>query len=121
MDTVEPYHAQRGKDFAELIIPTLDSVRYTYLLDLLVTNNMHVLMTGPTGTGKTVNINAHLQTGFSDKYVPICMTFSAQTSANQTQDLIDSRCEKRKKGYYGPSAGKQFILFVDDVNMPLTE
>ena len=78
-------------------------------------------MSGPTGTGKSVNILGHLQHGLPDRFVPITLNFSAQTSANQTQDLIDSKCEKRRKGVYGPSAGKQFIIFVDDVNMPMKE
>ena len=54
MDTVSPYEHDPGASFAELIIPTPDSVRYTYLLETLVLHNKHVLMTGPTGTGKTV-------------------------------------------------------------------
>jgi dynein heavy chain, axonemal len=84
-----------------------------------VRGGKHVLLSGPTGTGKTSTVNAHLQGGLAgDAYVPLCLTFSAQTSANQTQDLIDSKCEKRKKGVFGPSAGKQFVLFVDDINMP---
>ena len=78
-------------------------------------------MTGPTGTGKSVNINEQLQSGFTDKYIPLCLTFSAQTSANQTQDVIDSKCEKRRKGVFGPQAGKKFILFIDDLNMPMKE
>lgn len=33
-------------EFCELIIPTVDSVRYTYLLNLLIAGDKHVLMTG---------------------------------------------------------------------------
>ena len=76
---------------------------------LFFRNHKHVLMTGPTGTGKTVNILGHLQNGLPDKYIPITISFSAQTSANQTQDLIDSKCEKRRKGVFGPSAGINWI------------
>ena len=119
--SVAPYQYDSKLSYAELIIPTKDSICYTYLLDILVRNNKHVLMTGPTGTGKTVNILGHLQNGLPEKYIPITISFSAQTSANQTQDLIDSKCEKRRKGVFGPSAGKEFIIFVDDVNMPMKE
>lgn len=49
------------------------------------------------------------------------MTFSAQTSANQTQDYLDDKFEKRRKGVYGPPVGKKFIIFVDDLNMPKKE
>jgi dynein heavy chain len=92
ISSVSPYVYNSQVSYSELIIPTKDSICYTYLLDVLVRNKKHVLMTGPTGTGKTINISGHIQTGLpNDKYVPITMTFSAQTTANQTQDLIDSK------------------------------
>lgn len=38
------------------MIPTDDSVRNQYFINLCITNKMHYLITGPTGTGKTVNV-----------------------------------------------------------------
>ena len=35
------------------------------------------------------------------KYIPMAFTFSAQTSANMTQDIVDGKCEKRRKGVFG--------------------
>jgi dynein heavy chain len=121
MDTAPEYKYNPKLGFDELVIPTQDTIRYTYILNQLLINNKCVMMTGPTGTGKSVNINNHLQTGMPDTFIPLCFTFSAQTSANQTQDIIDGKTEKRRKAVYGPPAGKQFVIFVDDVNMPMRE
>ena len=40
-----------------MIVPTADTVRYTYLLDTLVRANKPVLLTGFTGVGKSVITN----------------------------------------------------------------
>ena len=100
-------------------MPTTDSVRNTYLLDLLLPNEKHVLMVGNTGTGKTINISQYLSgasvvqgKSISPNVIPLTFTFSANTSANMTQDLLDSKMDKRRKGVYGPPAGKKFFVYV---------
>ena len=44
--------------------------------------------------------------------------FSARTSANATQEQVDLRLDKRRRGEYGPPPGKRAIFFVDDLNLP---
>jgi dynein heavy chain len=100
------------------IIPTMDTVRNTFLIDILMNNGYHILCTGATGTGKSVTIQQKLLSGLNPLITPISMNFSARTNANQTQDLIDSKMEKRRKGVFGPPAGKKYLLFIDDLNMP---
>ena len=128
MTIIDPYEIDPKMSFSEIIIPTTDSVRNTYILDMLLSNNKHVLMVGDTGTGKTININQYLMGStkvdgkvVSPNVMPINMTFSANTSANLTQDTLDSKMDKRRKGVYGPAAGKQFYVYVDDLNMPKRE
>jgi len=121
INTVPSYSVDNRMGYGEIVVPTLDSIRMKYLKRILVMNKKHVLSPGPTGTGKTVNINQLLSAELSEDYQTIPLTFSAQTSANQTQFALDEKFDKRRKGVFGPPPGKRFVIFVDDLNMPKKE
>jgi dynein heavy chain len=106
--------------FHEIMIPTIESVRIQHIVTQLIGCGFPILFPGPTGCGKTLNaLNVFSNLSGAFQYVTI--TFSAKTTANQTQDQIDQKLEKRRKGYYGPPIGKKCIVFVDDFNMPKKE
>jgi dynein heavy chain len=128
LDIIDRQDVDSKQLFCEIVVPTTDSVRNTYLMDLLLPADKHVLMVGATGTGKTVNIAQYLSgaakvqgRSVRQNVMALTMTFSANTSANQTQDFLDSKMDKRKKGVFGPAAGKKFYVYIDDLNMPKRE
>lgn len=88
MSTVPEFKCDPELPFAQITVPTVDTIRYTYLLDVLLAAGKHILCVGETGTGKTLTVANKLLNAMPAEVQPIMLTFSARTSANQTQDII---------------------------------
>ncbi len=57
----------KKQKFEELIIPTGDSERNSYFIRKIIENSGHILLTGPTGTGKTIGVLSEIEKAFSIK------------------------------------------------------
>ncbi|XP_021099656.1 dynein heavy chain 1, axonemal isoform X2 [Heterocephalus glaber] len=121
MDSSASFTLVPDTNYCNIIVPTMDTVQMSYLLGMLLTNHKPVLCIGPAGTGKTLTISDKLLKNLPLEYISHFLTFSARTAASQTQDLIDSKLDKRRKGVFGPPLGRNFIFFIDDLNMPALE
>ncbi|XP_012645608.2 dynein axonemal heavy chain 3 [Microcebus murinus] len=119
--TKEEENIPAGAKVSELIIPTMETARQTFFLKTYLDHDIPMLFVGPTGTGKSAITNNFLLRLPKNTYLPNSMNFSARTSANQTQDIIMSKLDRRRKGLFGPPLGKKAVVFVDDLNMPAKE
>jgi dynein heavy chain len=104
--------------FYKIMVPTVDTVRYDFIVHSLISARRPVLLVGPVGTGKTSVAQSVLSKLDPRMYSVLTINMSAQTSSNNVQEIIESKVEKRTKGVFVPSGGKKMITFLDDLNMP---
>jgi dynein heavy chain len=111
------YAIPKDMKFVDIIVPTVDTVRNSTVLNSLMLAKINTLVVGDTGTGKTILVE-QLINKLPHGYSKLTIFFSSATSSNATQNIIESVMEKRSKEKFGPSGGKKLVCFVDDFNMP---
>ncbi|TPX36228.1 hypothetical protein SmJEL517_g01545 [Synchytrium microbalum] len=119
-DLVAPFKYEMNIPYFQMIVPTQDTVKYSYFLETLVGNGFPVMIGGNTGVGKSVIVQDTFNRFGKDKgYGVVPVNFSAQTGSASTQQILELKLEKKRKNIMGPPTGiKKLIFFVDDVNMP---
>lgn len=74
--------------YSDIEVPTIDSVRNSKILDIVLNNFDNVLCVGPTGTGKTLTVIGKLSRSMPKQFICDFLSFSARTTANQTQVFV---------------------------------
>ena len=46
----------RGTNVSEIVVTTMDTLRYSYMQEMFIMNDIRTIFVGPTGTGKTAYI-----------------------------------------------------------------
>lgn len=85
-----------------MIVPTIDTIRYNYLVEGLMKIKQPVLLVGPVGTGKTSTIQKVLDVLDTKKNLLLIINMSARTSSKNIQETIEGRLEKRGKDLFVP-------------------
>ena len=104
--------------FYKILVPTVDTLRYEFVLGTLLKMKQPALIVGPVGTGKTQLTQSVLSKLDKEEWSLLNINMSSQTSSNNVQDIIEGQVEKRTKGVYVPLRGKKLMTFIDDLNMP---
>lgn len=115
---MDEFQYDKSKSYFELVVPTKDTVRYSWLLGESLKCDQPVFFTGVTGVGKSIIVNSTLQALKKFSYVEAFLAFSSQTTSKETQIQIEEKLEKKRKSLLSGPAGKRVAIFIDDVNMP---
>ncbi|GAB0093009.1 Dynein heavy chain [Sergentomyia squamirostris] len=105
----------------ELIVPTKESGFIQNWLETCVDIRLPMLLVGPTGTGKSAIVNAFMRDLPKNKFLINNINLSARTTAQQVQELVMAKLDRRRKGVFGPPVGKKCLIFVDDMALPMRD
>ena len=104
--------------FNEIVVSTSELERINSLLSFLIVEQKHVVLIGPSNSGKSVAIRYGLKANFSNtKYTNFSVALSTRTTTNQVQYAIEHKLERCGVSYK-PSQAKQAIIFIDDLHIP---
>eukprot|EP00756_Hemistasia_phaeocysticola_P021124 Hpha_TRINITY_DN15757_c2_g7::TRINITY_DN15757_c2_g7_i2::g.37596::m.37596/K10408/DNAH; dynein heavy chain, axonemal len=142
---VPEYEPPPDGKFSSILVPTQDTVRNSYFLDLIVDKQqadpktgqrVPILYVGESGTAKTVTIQKYLRVDLKEKdkesaesekeevrlsAMILDVVFSSRTMSVDVQRTLEENVEKRTVSIYGAPPGKRLIVFIDDINMPAVD
>ncbi|CDJ35908.1 Dynein heavy chain axonemal, related [Eimeria mitis] len=112
--------------FSSILIPTLDSERAEYLLQLMTClpqsrnppSFQSVLLLGGPGTAKTSTALMFLEKLDANETLWKRVNLSSATLPERFQQTIESNLERKTGKTYCPPGGKQMVFFLDDLSMP---
>jgi dynein heavy chain len=115
---VKPFDKNYEGLFSNLVVPTAETTRQRFLLDIHVKARRGMLFVGCAGTGKTTIIKDYFTT--LDKEVTLyeSINFNSYTDSKALQVVVESKVDKRAGRTFGPPPSKTLIYFMDDLNMP---
>jgi dynein heavy chain len=104
--------------FNNLVVPTAETTRQKFLIDVHRATKKGMLFIGNAGTGKTVILKDYFSECNLDTTVTATLNFNNFTDSKALQLVVESNVDKRTGRIFGPPTGKILIFFMDDMNMP---
>ena len=115
---VPAYIHDPARKYNEILVPTIDTTRTDWLLNLMYSVKRPTLLVGESGTSKTATTLNFLRKLNVDINVVLNVNFSSRTTSMDVQRTLEASVEKRTRDSFGPPPGKKLIVFIDDMNMP---
>jgi dynein heavy chain len=99
------------------IVPTAETTRVRFFMDLLMERKRPVMLVGNAGSGKTVLIQSKLNS-LGEDFVVGNVPFNFYTTSMMLQEILEKPLEKKAGRNFGPPGSKRIVYFIDDMNMP---
>jgi dynein heavy chain, axonemal len=111
--------ASGGFDMAAMFVPTVETVRLSYISKLLRKNGHHVMLVGGAGTGKTALLRNLLRSLDPETTVTRELPLNALYDGPLMQSALEAPSERKAASRYGPpGSSKKMVVPLDDGSLP---
>ena len=107
--------------FNNIVVPTAETTRQRFIIDMHVKAKKGVLYVGSAGTGKTTIVKDYFSTLDKEYTLNSSINFNSYTDSKALQTVIEGNVDKRAGKTFGPPPNKILIFFMDDLNMPYVD
>jgi dynein heavy chain len=119
---LEEFIFSKEVPYFSLMVPTTDTTKFSYIMQLLLEVQKPIMLTGHTGVGKSIVTQTLLYSLKEELSIStVYLNFSAQTKPKQTQLAIEAKLNKKGKTLFGARPNEKIAICIDDVNMPALE
>jgi len=80
-EKVPAYEMPHDRKFGSILVPTVDTVRYAWLINQVMLLKRPALFCGESGTAKTVTVNSCFKQMDQDKNIFLNINFSSRTTS----------------------------------------
>jgi hypothetical protein len=115
---VSAFRLNHDAPFSSILVPTSDNASRLYLLDMFVHNEKPVMLYGPTGVGKTLEISQFIFNGLEKSLAPLKLIFSLSVTAAELQEIMESNFEYLQRIGWIPTLAKKLVAFLDNIATP---
>jgi len=108
----------KTQSMSDLTVPTAESASVSFFMAMLVSDHRHVMLSGPSGTGKTAIIEGQLKKLDSETMLSQTINMNFYSSGLVLQTALEVPLQKKTGSLYGPPGVCHMVYFVDDINLP---
>lgn len=117
-EKVKPFDPNYDGLFNNLVVPTAETTRQKFLIDVHRKTRKGLLYVGFAGTGKTTIVRDYFASVDLETTVCADMNLNSYTDSRALQTVLEGNVDKRMGRIFGPPSGKILMFFMDDLNMP---
>ena len=100
--SVDQFRYTEGELFESIVVPTTETVKNQFLLDLHINRGKPILFVGTAGTAKTTYVKDYFRGVDKEKIRTAAINFNSYTDSLSLQQIMESNVDKRFGKNYGP-------------------